>query len=528
VSPSPARLLQTSVFQDMTFVHFPGDRADSGDRRFRAIFDAAAIGIALIDLTGRIAESNPALQQLLGYTAEELHDKTFVELTFPEDLGDDPALIGAIFAGLRDSRTLEKRYVRKDGSIIWARVAASVVRHADGSPQHGIAMVVDITGRKALEEQLLQSQKLEAIARLAGGVAHDFNNLLTVIRGYSEFILSKVGPDDPLRGDAEEIQHAAGRATLLTRQLVAFSRKQSAHPQTVDVNSVVRSVEKLLCRLIGEDVALTVRTTDEACAVRVDPGHLEQVLMNLALNARDAMPEGGSLMIETGEEFVTTAANMMTSGSIRRHVRISMLDTGAGIPEDIRGRIFEPFFTTKTPAKGTGLGLSMVYGIVSQAGGLVRVRSEPGHGTAVDVLFPCAGDLIPSDVPVTPTPIPTGTETILLAEDDGAVRRLATRTLTNLGYHMLVAESGEKAIELARAYPERIHAVISDVVMPGMSGPSLVSRLEASRPDIRVLYVSGYTDERMEEHGVFEEGLSFLRKPFTPEEIARALRAVLD
>ncbi|HEV8409492.1 MAG TPA: PAS domain S-box protein, partial [Gemmatimonadaceae bacterium] len=204
----------------MTFVHFPGDRADSGDRRFRAIFDAAAIGIALIDLTGRIAESNPALQQLLGYTAEELHDKTFVELTFPEDLGDDPALIGAIFAGLRDSRTLEKRYVRKDGSIIWARVAASVVRHADGSPQHGIAMVVDITGRKALEEQLLQSQKLEAIARLAGGVAHDFNNLLTVIRGYSEFILSKVGPDDPLRGDAEEIQHAAGRATLLTRQLV--------------------------------------------------------------------------------------------------------------------------------------------------------------------------------------------------------------------------------------------------------------------------------------------------------------------
>jgi two-component system cell cycle sensor histidine kinase/response regulator CckA len=512
----------------MTFGPPPGARPDTGDRRFRAIFDAAAIGIALIDLTGRIAESNPALQHLLGYDATELRGKTWFELTYPPDLGDDPALMGAIFAGLRDSRTLEKRYVRKDGSVVWARVAASVVRHADGSPQCGIAMVVDITERKALEEQLLQSQKLEAIARLAGGVAHDFNNLLTVIRGYSDFILSKVGDDDQLRADAEEIQHAAGRATLLTRQLVAFSRKQSSHPQLLDVNGVVRSIEKLLSRLIGEDVDLTVRTCDDPCAVLTDPGQLEQVLMNLAVNARDAMPEGGSLVIETGEELVTTAPSLMASGSTRRHVRISVVDTGLGIPDDIRGQIFEPFFTTKEPTKGTGLGLSMVHGIVTKSGGSVRVRSEVGRGTTVDVLLPCVGETLRGDEPTPPTPVPSGTETILLVEDDGAVRRLATRTLTDLGYHVLVAENGEKAIHLAQAYPERIHAVVSDVVMPGMSGPTVVARLEASRPDIRVLYISGYTDERMEEQGVLEEGLSFLRKPFTPEEIARALRGVLD
>jgi PAS domain S-box-containing protein len=505
-----------------------GDRPESGDRRFRAIFDAAAIGIALIDLTGRITESNAALQCLLGYDASELRGKTWFELTYPLDLGDDPALIGAIFAGLRDSRTLEKRYVRKDGSVVWARVAASVVRHADGSPQCGIAMVVDITERKALEEQLLQSQKLEAIARLAGGVAHDFNNLLTVIRGYSDFILSKAGPDDELRADAEEIQHAAGRATLLTRQLVAFSRKQASHPQVLDVNTVVRSVEKLLARLIGEDVTLTVRTCNDPCAVLTDPGHLEQVLMNLAVNARDAMPDGGSLVIETGEELVTTAPSLMVSGSTRRHVRISVADSGLGIPDEIRGQIFEPFFTTKEAAKGTGLGLSTVHGIVTQSGGSVRVRSEVGQGTTIDVLFPCVGDPLPGDEPAVPAPIPTGTETILLAEDDGAVRRLATRTLTDLGYHVLVAENGEKAIQLARSYSEHIHAVVADVVMPGMSGPTLVARLETSRPDIRVLYISGHTDEQMVEHGVFEEGVRFLRKPFAPEEIARALREVLD
>ena len=512
----------------MSFGLPPGFRPDAGDRRFRAIFDAAAIGIALIDLTGRITESNPALQQLLGYTAAELRGRTFVELTYPADLGDDPALIGAIFGGLRESRTLEKRYVRKDNSIIWARVAASVVRDADDTPHCGIAMVVDITGRKALEEQLLQAQKLEAVARLASGVAHDFNNLLTVIRGYSEFILSRVGDNDELRADAEEIQHAAGRATLLTRQIAAFSRKQACQPQVLDVNAVVRSVEKLLVRLIGEDVTLTVRTCTDPCAVLSDPGHLEQVLMNLAINARDAMPEGGSLVIETGEEMVTSSASMLTSGAARRHVRISVADTGFGIPEEIRDQIFEPFFTTKEAPLGTGLGLATVHGIVTQSGGRVNVRSEVGCGTTFDILLPCVGVPPVVDETASTSPAPKGTETILLAEDDEAVRRFAARALRDLGYRVLVAENGYEAIELARSYSGRIDAVVADVVMPGMAGPTLVARIELSRPDIRVLYISGYTDDRIEQHGVLEEGLRFLRKPFTPDEIGRALREALD
>ena len=509
----------------MTYVLPPSDRPETGDRRFRAIFDAAAIGIALIDLTGRITESNAALQQLLGYSATELRGKTFVELTYAPDLGDDPAMIGAIFAGLRDNRTLEKRYLRFDNSIVWARVAASVVRHADGSPQCGIAMVVDITERKALEEQLLQSQKLEAIARLAGGVAHDFNNLLTVIRGYSDFILTNADAKD-VHADAEEIKHAADRASTLTRQLVAFSRKQSAHPRLLDVNGVVRSIEVMLDRLIGEDIALTVRTCADPCAVLSDPGHIEQVLMNLAVNARDAMPQGGSLVIETGEELVTTASSLMVSGSTRRHVRITVADTGVGIPDEIRGQVMEPFFTTKEGTKATGLGLSTVNGIVTQSGGSMRVRSEVGRGTTIDVLLPCAGELPATEERVCSSTL-GGTETILLVEDDPAVRRLTRRTLTDLGYHVLVAEDGTKAIQLARSYSEDIHAVVSDDVKPGMSGPTLVARLQVGRPGVRVLYMSGY-DELAQEHGAFESGVSLLRKPFAPGELARALRGVLD
>ena len=500
-------------------------RPSDGDERFRTIFDAAAVGIAVVDLTGRIVDSNPALQRLLGYTAPELHGKTFIELTYPVDLSADLALVNEMLSGRRETYQLEKRFIRKDNTLVWTRVAASIVRDDDGTPDFGIGIVVDITERKTLEEQLLQAQKLEAIAQLAGGVSHDFSNLLTVIRGYSEFILSKAGDNAALRADAEEIRAAAERATLLTRQLLAFSRKQGRQPELLNVNLVVRNVERMLDRVIGEDVTVTVRACDDPCAVVTDEGQLEQVLMNLVVNARDAMPDGGSLTIETAEEVVTAKTSV---GSGKKHVRVSVIDNGCGIPDDVRGRIFEPFFSTKEATTGSGLGLSTVHGIVTQAGGFVRVRSEVGKGSAFDVLIPCAGHT-PSQYDVAlPSPVPTGTETILLAEDDPAVLRLAERALRDVGYHVLVAESGQDAIELARNYEGRIDAVVTDVVMPGVSGPTLVTWMEFCRPDIRVLYISGYTNETMQRHGMLEQGTCFLRKPFTPEDVARAVRSVLD
>ena len=511
----------------MTFVPPRVTPSAGGDDRFRTIFDAAAVGIALVDLTGRIVESNPALQHLLGYTATELLGRTFVELTYAVDLGADLAFISEMLAGQRETYQLEKRFIRKDNALVWARLAASVVRDEDGTPHYGIGVVVDITERKTLEEQLLQAQKLEAIARLAGGVSHDFSNLLTVIRGYSEFIISSAGPNDTLRADAEEIRNAAERAALLTRQLLAFSRKQGRNPELLDVNYVVRNVERMLSRMIGEDVTLAVKTSSDPCAVVIDEGQLEQVLMNLVVNARDAMPNGGSLTVETDQELVASKVPGMAWGG-KKYVRLSVADTGSGIPADVRSHIFEPFYTTKEVTKGSGLGLSTVHGIVTQSGGFVRVRSEVGRGTTFDVLLPCAGHVSSGYDLAAPLPVPTGTETILLAEDDPAVLRLAERALSDVGYRVLVAESGQQAMQMADHFDGRIDAIVADVVMPGMSGPTLVTWLELSRPDIRVLYISGHANDTMEQRGVLAEGRSFLRKPFTPEDIARALRQVLD
>src|SRR5690349_13931719 len=283
-----------------------GARLDDGDRRFRTIFDSAAIGIAVVDMSsGRVMESNAALREMLGYTAEELHAKSFTEVSYPPDLDEDLSLFQEMVAGTRDRYTLEKRFVRKNGTLVWMKLHASVDRAPDGSPRFGIGMVEDISERKALEEQFLQAQKMEAVGRLAGGVAHDFNNVLTVIRGYTELIIGQCAGSDDRRGDAEEIRQAAERASMLTQQLLAFSRKQARHPQLLDVNRAVRETERLLARLIGEDIMLRLRIARTPCAILVDPSQLQQILMNLAINARDAMPNGGTLIIETAEEVVS-------------------------------------------------------------------------------------------------------------------------------------------------------------------------------------------------------------------------------
>lgn len=505
-----------------------GARAVDNDCRFRTIFDAAAVGIAVVDLDGRVLESNPALNAMLGYADDELIGVSFADFTYAADVDADLALFQELLAGTRDQYTLEKRYLRKNGSVIWAKLHASLDRAPCGTPRFGIGMVEDISERKALEEQFLQAQKMEAVGRLAGGVAHDFNNVLTVIRGYTEFIIGQSHAADARRSDAEEIRQAAEQASLLTQQLLAFSRKQARHPQLIDVNRAVRDTERLLVRLIGEDVTLLLRVSRDENAIFADAAQLQQILMNLAINARDAMPRGGTLIIETTEEIVTAAPGARTSGPSSKFMRISVTDSGEGIAPEHQPHVFEPFFTTKEPGKGTGLGLSTVHGIVKQSGGFIRLRSEVGRGTTVDVYLPCAGTSVPQEIEYDRKRDLRGSETILLAEDDAGVRRMAERALKAQGYQILSAASGRDALQLATTHRERIHAVVTDVVMPGMSGPTLVARLEVSRPDIRVLYISGYADDMMQQHGVFDDGMRYLRKPFTPDELAKTVREVLD
>ena len=383
---------------------------------------------------------------------------------------------------------------------------------------------------KLSEEQLIQAQKMEAIGRLAGGVAHDFNNLLTVINGYSELMEAQLPDDEDLRSSLREIHRAGERAAALTRQLLAFSRKQVLQPELLDLNAVVSEVEKLLRRLIGEDVALVTRLDPALGSVKADPGQLEQVLMNLAVNARDAMPEGGTLTIETANAMLDTGFAMAHPGARSgEYAVLTVADTGIGMSDEVRSHAFEPFFTTKDQGKGTGLGLATAYGIVKQSDGYITVDSEAGRGTTFRIYLPrAAGAAVPSGLGERPAQSPRGTETILLVEDEPGVRRLSRTILEAQGYSVLEAASGDEALKVARSHTGVIHLVATDVIMPGMSGRVLWDRLRVLRPDARVLFMSGYTDDAIARHGVLERGIAFLQKPFTPQRLAEKVREVLD
>jgi nitrogen-specific signal transduction histidine kinase len=387
----------------------------------------------------------------------------------------------------------------------------------------------DISERRQLEEQLRQSQKMEAVGRLAGGVAHDFNNLLTAISGYSELMLRRLRQGDPLRHNAEEINKAGNRAASLTSQLLAFSRKQVLQPKVLDLNIVVADMDKMLRRLIGEHIELVTILEPQLWSIRADPGQLQQVILNLAVNARDAMPEVGRLTIETSNiELDDENARWHVGVRPGRYVMLAVNDTGFGMDSQTRERVFEPFFTTKEVGKGTGLGLATVYGIVKQSGGYVWVYSEPGRGTTFKVYLPRVD--APAEAVARPRETGTlvGTETILLAEDDETLRPLAKGLLEKLGYRVLDAENAERALALAAAHGGPIHLLVADVVMPGASGRELARRLAQTRPDTKVLYISGYTDDAIVHHGMLEPGLHFLQKPFTPAALARKVRDVLD
>ena len=420
------------------------------------------------------------------------------------------------------------RHRRKDGTLIDVDIESQPITLA-GVPAR-LVLARDTTERRQLEDQLRQAQKMEAVGQLAGGIAHDFNNLLTAILGSTQLLLHATPPEDGRREDVEEIKNAGLRAAELTRQLLAFSRRQVLAPKVLDMNAVVSQMDKMLRRLIVEDVELVTQLAGDLGPVSADPGQLEQVLLNLAVNARDAMPRGGRLTIETANVFLTEEYSerhhRLPPG---QYVLLAVSDTGVGMDEATQKHLFEPFFTTKEVGKGTGLGLATVYGIVKQSGGYIWVYSEPGHGTTVKVYLPrVSGAAEPLPVAAATPELRRGSETVLLVEDAPPVRSLARKSLESYGYTVLEAADGPAALELSAGHARGIDILVTDVVMPGMSGRELAERLAPARPAMRVLYTSGYTDDAMVRQGVLRAGVAFLQKPFIPETLARKVREVLD
>jgi two-component system cell cycle sensor histidine kinase/response regulator CckA len=501
------------------------------EAKFRTIFERVAVGIGLVDAEGRLMESNPALQEILGYRKKELQNRVFTEFTHPDDLTADTNLYKELVEGKRDHHQTEKRFIRKDGEVIWSLQNVSLVRASGGEPLFTIFMVEDITERKRLENHFLQSQKMETVGRLAGGIAHDFNNILTVIKGYSQLLLSELNEDHPLRESLEEIKKATERAEGLTRQLLAFSRRQVMEMKVIDLNHLIKNLEKMLCRVIGEDIELTTFLTDDLGRVKTDPAQIEQVILNLAVNARDAMPSGGKLTLETTNvELDKDYAHTHISVAPGRYVMLSVSDTGGGMTPEVKDRIFEPFFTTKVKGKGTGLGLSTVYGIVKQSGGNIWVYSEPDKGTTFKIYLPSVEeeiDVLSSQEEI--LDLPKGNETVLLVEDDLSVRDLAARFLRGQGYKVLEATNGNEAIQIAQEHlKEKIHLLLTDMVMPQMGGKELVGRFKSLHPGIRVLFISGYTDTAITHHGLSEPNTALLQKPFSLTSFAIKVREVLD
>ena len=497
------------------------------EARYRSLVQSSVYGIYRSSLEGRFLDVNPALITMLGYgSAEE------VLLLDPEkDVFAHSEEHARLIEEFRRSGRLdgiEVKWKRKDGSAITVRISGRAVSSADEPADVLEAIAEDVTDRRVLEDQLRQAQKMEAVGRLAGGVAHDFNNLLMVISGYAEVILADLPLDHRLHEKGRAIQLAADRATTLTRQLLAFSRKQLLELKVVDVNAIVLDMERLLRPLIGENVELTTSLTPDAVHTRADAGQLEQVLMNLVVNAKDAMARGGKLTIETRNIFVDE--NHRRGQTFIRpghYVILSVCDTGMGMDKETQSRIFEPFFTTKEKGKGTGLGLSTVYGIVKQSGGYVMVQSEEHRGTTFQIYLPRVEGVAEKHAAPVAHAAMGGTETVLLVEDEDSVRQLVRDTLVAKGYRVVEAENGEAGMAAAAQHEGKINLVITDVVMPGMGGRELVKQLVQTRPGTKVLYLSGYTEDAIINEGTIERGAAFLQKPFTLQNLSRKVREVL-
>jgi PAS domain S-box-containing protein len=512
--------------------------AHAAEERYRSLVDGLAVGVILMDAAAGIVAANSSAERILGLPADQLRGssstdrrwRTVREDGSPFPGGEHPVVI-SLRTGQPQSNVVMGVH-RPDDSLVWIEVSSrALCRPAENAPYAAVASFVDLTERKRLERQLVQAQRMEAVGQLAGGVAHDFNNMLTVITGYTAILLDADGLSVADREDLKEVKRAAERAAGLTRQLLAFSRKQVLQPRVLDLNvEIIPNLEKMLRWLIGEHIELVTRLDAHVGLINADPGQIEQVIVNLAVNARDAMPDGGRLQIETGNaELAAGGVGRHLSANPGRYVMLAVTDTGSGMSRETLSHMFEPFFTTKEKGRGTGLGLSTVYGIVKQSGGEIWIYSEPGHGTTFKLYFPRVEH--PAAVPVpsaVPAPGATGDETILLVEDDETLRSLSRRILQARGYTILEATSGVEALAISDTYDEPIDLVATDVVMPGMNGRALVDRLVSRRPSIRVLFMSGYTDDDVLRRGIVDPRLALLQKPFTPEALALKVREVLD
>jgi len=505
---------------------------DEREEYFRSLIEQAMDIIAVLDPEGALRYASPSVLPLLGYAPEDLVGLSIFALVHPDDVDETLRVFSEGVATGQGGRLLELRLRHKDGTF---RHLEAIGRYLLDDPLvKGVVINArDVTERRALERQFLQAQKMEAVGRLAGGVAHDFNNLLTAILGYADLLLDGLPALSPLRPDLEEIRKAANRAGGLTRQLLAFSRKQVLEMRVLDLNELVADMDKMLRRLLGEDIDVLTKLGSELGAVRADAGQLEQVIVNLAVNARDAMPDGGRLTIETrNAELDDSYVRAHVPVQPGRYVMLAVSDTGIGMSAETMSHVFEPFFTTKEPGKGTGLGLATVYGIVKQSGGYVWCYSERGEkgegGTTFKVYLPRVDapvDQFPARAVLPRTP---GSETILLVEDEAALRALTRRLLEKHGYTVLEAGTADAALALARAHVGPIHLLLADVVLPGASGPTLAGELLSRRADLKVLFMSGYTEDAIVHRGVLAPNTAFINKPFSGDNLAAKVRDVLD
>lgn len=506
------------------------------EARLRSVFEATPLGIGIIR-NREMQWHNEAMARMLGYPAKALHGKN-ARILYEND--EEFERIGHainILGPKKSTSDIETRWMRKDGSVFDCHI-----RYALLDPQSGdrtvLAVAEDISKRKKAEKeketlkaQLNQAQKMEAIGVLAGGVAHDFNNLLTTIIGYADLALMDLQENAPAYYSVQQIRKAGQRAAALTRQLLAFSRRQTIAPEVINLNRILMESEKMLRRLIGEDIDFLTVYEREPWHVFADPGQVDQIIMNLVVNARDAMPKGGKLTIETAN--VELDDHYFRKHGVKNapghYIMIAVTDTGNGMDRETQSRIFEPFFTTKELGRGTGLGLSTVFGIVRQNNGYVWVYSEKGKGTTFKVYLPRSekqGIMVKKEE-LSSSQI-QGNETILLVEDDKALRDLAKQMLEGYGYTVLPARHGKEALKLGNDHPDAIHLLLTDVVMPGMDGRDLAEKLQSERPDMKLLFMSGYTDNAVAHHGVLDTGLSFIQKPFAAPALARKVREVLD